>query len=111
VTRFLPNPEFASNPVVAVQPTVGWFAVLTREDSDPYRPLTAVPIEHATVHEDGQRVLWVEDLKGFTAPLWPRDYRAVVRTAPDVDAVEWSPAVLAHVPEESTASWRWTPSA
>lgn len=109
--RFLPNPVFASNPVVAVQPTEGWFAVLTREEEDVDRPLVAVPIEHATVHADGQRVLWVEDLKGLTIPLWPRDYLAVVRCAPEVDAVEWGPTVLAYVPEESTASWRWIPSA
>lgn len=95
-------------PVVAVLPTVGWFAVLNRDGDE---PLEAVPVEHATVHADGTRKLWREDLKGRTIPLWPRDYAAVVRAEPGSRTVEWSPTEDAYVHEESTASWRPDPPA
>lgn len=100
------RPTFS--PVVAMLPTVGWFAVLNRDGDE---PLEAVPVEHATVHADGTRVLWREDLKGLTSPLSPGDYAAVVRAEPGARTVEWSPTEHAYVHEESTASWRPDPPA
>ena len=95
-------------PVVAVLPTLGWFAVLNRDGDE---PLEAVPVEHATVHRDGRRVLWREDLKTQLSPLWPEDYMALVRAEPESRTVVWSPTEYAYVHEESTASWRPDPPA
>lgn len=97
-------PPFKNNPVVAVQPTVGWYAV-------PVRVLVgelpqALPVEHATVHADGTRALWVENLKAEVEPLHPEWVRFVVRAAPDATRVQVGPREWAEVAEESTASWR-----
>lgn len=95
--------------VVAVQPTVGWYAILTR--SGLHEPLEAVPIEYATVHADGQRILWIEDLRADVSPLRLAQVLAVVRSTADASHVQWSATEDAEVLEESTASWRPHPSA
>lgn len=88
------------NPVVAVLPTVGWYAIF-REGPD--GQLYAVPVEHATVHEDGQRALWEAQLNGSVRELAPM---SVVRAGAAVTSVQWGPDEWATVLEESTASWR-----
>lgn len=91
----------AEPPVVAFQDTTGWYAVMHREG--PGAPLEAVPVEYATLHADGSRTLWREELDGSVLPLSPR---AVVRSTVDAAYVPWSAHEMVVVPEESTASWR-----
>lgn len=57
----------SGNPVVAVLPVKGWYAVFALWDTLPQdgdRKPYAAPIEHATVHADGTRKLWTADHEG-----------------------------------------------
>lgn len=98
-----------SNPVVAVLPTFGWYLIFKRLVDD--EPLTAWPVEYATVHADGSRKLWGEGGRGTVQELRPTHALALVRDTIDAERVQWNATEWAEVSEESSASWRPLPPA
>lgn len=80
------------NPVVAVLPVKGWYAVFALWDTLPEganRQPFALPIEHATIHADGSRKLWISDGDGVQVAghLGNFGYLGTVQATPGADAV------------------------
>jgi hypothetical protein len=103
-----------SNPVVAVLPVKGWYAVFTPWETlspdlglHPY----AAPIEHATVHADGVRRLWIAegDSVRVAGNLGNFRYHGTVQAVPGAVAVYLRPEFDRAIPvQRDGVSLTWT---